>query len=205
MWVIRYDLASIDFRPWAQDALGVDDLAVLHLFPDRRYFDNYVERLQYHVGQLCDEFFQVEPLYQQLVHNVISPLFGGISRYQSLIPSFRCHLAGAGTVSAFHRDGEEQYGLYQDAINAWCPLTPAFESNSIFVETCVGSDRYHPVRLEPGEILLFDAYHRRHGSVRNLTDRTRVSFDLRFVPIDKALASEMGLYPLGHGFASNAC
>ena len=50
------------------------------------------------------------------------------------------------------------------------------------------------------EILLFDAYHLEHGSIANRTETTRVSCDLRFVPVDKARAQAMGLYPSGHIF-----
>jgi hypothetical protein len=197
--ILRYDLSAVDFRPWARSVLGVDDLERLHRLPDPMPFNNYVERLRHHVNLLRDNFASVRPLYERLVQETVAPLFGGLVKFQRP-PSFRCHLPGGGTASAFHRDGDPQYAISRNSINAWVPLTRVAGTNSIYIETEIGSGRHQPVSLEPGEILLFDAYHLEHGSFANKTDITRVSLDLRFVPVNREFALSKGLYPADHVF-----
>jgi ectoine hydroxylase-related dioxygenase (phytanoyl-CoA dioxygenase family) len=73
------------------------------------------------------------------------------------------------------------------------PLTTVGGSNSIYIESECGSEDYHPVSLEPGQILLFDAFHLKHGSLRNDTATTRVSFDFRFQPNIPDRVRELGI------------
>lgn len=191
MLVSSYPTERIDFRPWARSVLSVERLELLHRRPDPVEFANYVERLEHYGGLLRDSFGAVRDQYLELV-DLIAPLFGGVVLRQGT-PSIRCHLAGAGTVSAFHRDGDPKYGVTPGVINGWVPLTTVDGNNSIHVESALGSADFRPVSLEPGQILIFDAFHLLHGSYPNDTDRTRVSFDFRFVPNEPKRARELGI------------
>jgi ectoine hydroxylase-related dioxygenase (phytanoyl-CoA dioxygenase family) len=191
MLVVRYPLEQIDFRPWARSTLSVERLEDLHLRPDPVPFANYVERLQYYTSLLRDNFHPAEDQYLALVDR-IAPLFDGLVLRQRP-PSFRCHLPGAGTASAFHRDGDPKYGITPGTINAWVPLTPVGGSNSLHVESELGSEAYRPVSMQPGEILIFDAFHLKHGSYANKTQTTRISFDFRFLPNNRDLVRTLGI------------
>jgi hypothetical protein len=192
MLVVDYPLDEIDFRPWAEKTLAVERLEDLHLRADPAPFRNYVERLNYYTNLLKKNFDPVLGLYLRLV-DCVAPLFDGVALRQRP-PSFRCHLAGAGTGSSFHRDGEPKYGITPGTINAWVPLTTVRDANSIHIESQCGAEDYQAVSLEPGQILIFDAFHLKHGSYANNTNSTRVSFDFRFLPKDPALAHRMGIY-----------
>src|SRR3954453_21788687 len=113
--VLSYALESIDFRPWAESVLGVEQLSELHLRPDPVPFANYVGRLDYYGGLLTRSFDAVRDQYFELVE-LVAPLFGGVV-LQQLTPSVRCHLAQAGTASSFHRDGDPKYGVTPGTIN----------------------------------------------------------------------------------------
>jgi hypothetical protein len=189
--VLRYPLDRIDFRPWARSTLGVESLEDLHRRPDPAPFANYVGRLNYYKRLLENNFSAVVDQYLELTR-FVAPLFDGINLRQN-VPSFRCHLAGAGSASDFHRDGDPEYHITPGVINGWLPLTTVGGRNSIYIESEVGSEDYHPVALQPGEILIFDAYHLKHGSYGNNTASTRVSFDFRFLPKDPARARELGI------------
>lgn len=193
MLVLSYPLERIDFRPWAQSVLSVDRLEDLHLRPDPVHFAHWVERLNYYAGLLKANFDAVADQYLDLV-NFVAPLFEGVELRQRP-PSFRCHLPGAGTVSAFHRDGDPKYGVPPGIINGWVPLTPVAGDNSIYIEIGRGSDDCRPVSLQPGQILIFDAFHLKHGSYANTTRTTRVSFDFRFLPHNPVRAHELGIWP----------
>jgi len=191
MFVTTYELADMDFRPWAREVLDVDRLEDLHHRPDPAVFGTYVERLNHYCGLLTRDFDRVDGAYQALV-GFVSDLVGGLELRQRP-PSFRCHLPGGGTASAFHRDGDPQYGITRGAINVWVPLTRVRDTNTLYVETAAGSDDLRPVELDPGELMIFDAYHLLHGSYANTTDQTRVSFDFRFLPHDLDRIAALGI------------
>ena len=191
MPILTYPLERIDFRPWACSLLGVERLEDLHLRPDPVRFAHYGKRMNYYARLLASNFGLVTDRYLQLA-DLVAPLFDGIVLRQRL-PTFRCHLAGAGQISGFHRDGDPEYKITPGVINAWVPLTTVSGSNSIYIESKVGSQDHRPVSLRPGEMLIFDAYHLSHGSHRNETHSTRVSFDFRFLPNNPARARELGI------------
>lgn len=191
MFVTTYELADMDFRPWACEVLGVDRLEDLHHRPDPAVFGTYVDRLNHYCGLLNSEFHRVDAVYQALVA-FVSDLVGGLELRQRP-PSFRCHLPGGGTASAFHRDGDPKYGITPGTINVWVPLTRVRDTNTLFVETAPGSQDLRPVELDPGQLMIFDAYHLLHGSYANTTECTRVSLDFRFLPHDRDRIDELGI------------
>lgn len=192
MLVLDYPLDLFDFRPWARETLGIERLEELHRLPDPVPFTGYIARLNYYANMLRDNFAPVLDQYLELAQ-YLAPLFDGIELRQRP-PTFRCHLAGAGTASAFHRDGDAKYGVSPGIINAWVPLTEVGGNNSIHIESAFGSEDYHPVALAPGELLIFDAYHLKHGSHGNDTNVSRISFDFRFIPTDRARARVLDLF-----------
>jgi hypothetical protein len=191
MLILSYPLERIDFRPWAESILSVERLEDLHLRPDPVPFANYVERLEHYANLLRNDFDSVRAQYLELV-NLVAPLLGGVELRQA-VPSMRCHLAGAGTVSAFHRDGDPKYRITPGLINGWVPLTTVGGANSLYVESSPGSGDHRPLELTPGQIVIFDAFHLEHGSYPNRTESTRVSFDFRFMPNAPDQVRELGI------------
>jgi hypothetical protein len=193
MPVLRYDTGASDLAAWAKAVFGVEELELVHRLPDPQVFSSYVHRLYYRVNQLKDHVEQIKVPLERIRDEILVPLVGEVLKIQ-FPPSIRCHLAGAGTASAFHRDGDLKYGVSPQSLNLWIPLTRVWGSNSIHIEETVDSGIYRTVALQPGEILVFDAYHLMHGSFPNSTPSSRVSLDIRFVPKDVSIARELGLY-----------
>lgn len=191
MRVVDYPLEQFDLRPWARRTLGVEKLEALHQAPDPVPFVDFVARLNWYRELLVEGFGEARETYLALVDHVAA-LFGEIDLSQPT-PSFRCHLVGGRTASAFHRDGDAKYGIRPGTVNAWVPLTKVYGSNSLQVESRPGAGDFQPFTLEPGQLILFDAYHLAHGSVRNETVSTRISFDFRFLPSDPNAASRLGI------------
>ncbi|BAQ68055.1 hypothetical protein NHU_00888 [Rhodovulum sulfidophilum] len=183
MKTVRYDLRRYDFRPWARRVLECEDLGALHKRPDPVRFDTYVKRMRHYTGRLEAAFEEIKPMYFEFVAREIAARFGELATVQTP-PSIRCHLVGGGTGSSLHRDGAAKYNVTLGVINAWVPLTPVYGTASLFIETALGSNTLRSVTLDPGEMLFFDAFHLAHGSMGNRTETTRISFDLRFKPVD---------------------
>jgi hypothetical protein len=197
MLVAEYALERIDFRPWARSVLSAERLEDLHLRADPQPFANYVERMRYYAGLLCDNFASVVSQYRELV-DLIAPQFGGVMLRQG-VPSIRCHLAGAGTASSMHRDGDPKYGITPGVINCWVPLTKTEGNNSLHIESAPGLADCRPISLAPGQLLIFDAFNLLHGSYPNDTQSTRISFDFRFLPNEPARARELKIVAAGQG------
>jgi ectoine hydroxylase-related dioxygenase (phytanoyl-CoA dioxygenase family) len=125
-----------------------------------------------------DEY--VADLYRAFVAKFVADLIGTRQLCYQQVPTFRIHLPGNVAVGEFHRDAE--YHHQDGEMNFWLPLTPAWGTNSLWVETAPYSERYHPVQAQPGEVYVFDGVHLRHGNKLNRTGVSRVSFDFRCIP-----------------------
>ena len=120
-------------------------------------------------------------LYDKLVREVVAPAFGGHISYNAT-PTFRVHMAGTPSVSAWHRDVDVTGRL--DYLTAWLPFVDTFESNGLWLEQHYGAADYQPIPAAYGEVVIFDGALARHGSQPNRTNVSRVSLDFRFTPKD---------------------
>src|SRR5947199_244560 len=82
----------------------------------------------------------------------LRPYYGEAIAYQR-VPTFRVQVPGNLSVGEFHRD--KDYNHTEQEINWWVPLTPAYESNTVWLETEPDKGDYFPCAMEPGEILVF--------------------------------------------------
>ena len=96
----------------------------------------------------------------------------------------RVHLSGAKAMGKPHADGLEPYNHQPGEVNVWVPLTKVWGSNSLTSERAPGLGDFHAFTAAPGEFVRFDGNRCWHYTTANDTDRTRVSFDFRVVPIE---------------------
>lgn len=116
-------------------------------------------------------------LYHGFMLRVLAPMVGrGISYTQT--PKLRIHLAGTRSVSSFHHDICVTKRI--DQINFWMPFCDVAEETALWLESAYGAGDFRPVPVRYGQVLIFDGGYLGHGSVANLSDRTRVSLDMRF-------------------------
>jgi hypothetical protein len=175
--VIDFDGEAHGFRSWMQSALGVEDLARLHetgpFAPLRPNDRSLLARW----SALCQQRLrELMPLVAAFVDGELSRLFQSRPELRHP-PRFRFHPPGWDSISPYHK--ESAYGLAQGASNVWVPLTPVAGSNSLWVESAEDRRDFRPVELRYGQALVFDAVRLTHGSQRNRTRSTRVSFDFR--------------------------
>lgn len=118
-------------------------------------------------------------IYHAWIAQVIAPHFGGRISY-SAHPKMRVHLAGTGSVSAFHRDSE--ITMRPEQINCYLPFTDVSGGSTLYCESDYGTEHYLPIELSYGQALLWDGGMLKHGTFENNTGKTRVSCDFRFSP-----------------------
>ena len=94
------------------------------------------------------------------------------------------HLAGGPPQGIPHADGLEPYNHQPGEVNVWVPLTTVGGSNSLMSESSPGLSDFHPFSATPGQFVKFYGNRCWHYTVRNTTEVTRVSFDIRVVPFE---------------------
>jgi len=134
--------------------------------------------------------------YERLLREVVLPLFadvgcGGICFQRE--PNFRCHLPGTGHVLVDrHRDAD--YHHQPNEVNFWLPCTPAFGSNTVWVESAPGAADFRPFDARFGTLIQFWGHQCEHFTQPNETGRTRLSIDFRVIP----RAQYCSRYPRSH-------
>jgi hypothetical protein len=174
-----FDLAEYPFPAVTARILGLGRLDELHLtypFPQGSTGD---QDTPVH-GVFYRAYDEIRPLYERFLREWLAPRYDEDICVQR-VPSFRVHYPHATASREFHRDSD--YNHQPGTVNYWMPLTEAFETNSVWIETEPGAEEFHPVRLTPGHILRFDALRLKHGSLPNETGLSRVSFDFRVIPL----------------------
>lgn len=181
--VFSFDTGQYRFCEWAADVLGVTRLAELHKRPDLAGVPVY-DAMATCMRQLREGFPQGEPILRSFYEKHLSGALG--IRYASFQcpPTFRVHLPDCPTISSFHRDMD--YKMSADLLCAWLPLTDARDSNGLWIDLD-GALTPKPINIDYGQFIVFDCATMLHGSRKNETSTTRVSFDSRFSPLQPTL------------------
>ena len=99
-----------------------------------------------------------------------------IQRY----PTIRFHFPNNISVFEFHRDSNYLHPIGE--INCFYALNECINSSALHVEKNLGFEDYVPLNLKPGEYAILNTSIYKHGDFMNLTKKTRVSMDFRFIP-----------------------
>ena len=173
---VSYSLGDYDFPGVVATSLGESNLQEMGRNESVALRTRETDQRTHWHSLFYDGFDYWQWMYRSFICNVIAKLFFEPFYYQA-IPTLRVHLPQNLAVGEFHTDRD--YGHPEGEVTFWVPLTPAFDTNSIWIERNQGKGDFEAVAAEPGSIVIFDAAHRKHGNLVNETGRTRVSFDFR--------------------------
>ena len=178
--IVRYDTERYPFARIMADHLGVPDLSLLHhtyRFPLLTRGTDQATELHRRMYEVGETFSQT---YRRFVAEQVLDLIGEEIVYQK-IPNFRAQIPSNVGVGYFHRDRDNNHSPSE--INFWVPLTSVTEHNTIWIESTEGRGDFRPAILDYGQMLVFDGANLEHGNQINRSDRTRVSFDFRAIPL----------------------
>jgi hypothetical protein len=182
-----YDLNRFNFPEAVASVIGTGGLDSLPCHPGRGVFTRERDQSTIYHTSFYERFQELRQLYVAFIEHVIASVLTESFCFQS-IPTLRVHLPQNVAVGEFHTDGD--YGHPVGEVNFWVPLTPAWSTNSIWIEKAPGTADYDPVELSPGHFLMFDAVQWSHGNVVNETGCSRVSFDFRCIPLSRYVHSD---------------
>lgn len=178
--MITFDTHKYNFAALVSNALGVEKLEDLHLLHNYSFRDKQSEDQNTYLHKIlydkCGSGSQFSYKYHKLIQDDISKYFDGKIIYQN-IPTFRIHLPNNVAVAEYHKDRD--YGHFKEEINFYLPITNAFDTNTIWIETEEDAGDYYPIEANYGEIVSFDGANLNHGNCINDTNKTRISIDFR--------------------------
>jgi hypothetical protein len=175
-WVTReYLTGDWPFRDYTAAAIGYDDLT------DMRSDDGplWKERAQNTLWH--KRFYSFFPAWEGIFHDFIYDVVASWMNepfYFQRVPTFRIHFPRDVVVGTFHTDAE--YHHPQGEITFWLPLTPAYDTNTVWIAD--DADELRPANATYGNVIEFSSVMRRHGTKVNETGKSRVSFDFRCLP-----------------------
>lgn len=127
--------------------------------------------------EACQNFVDV---YKHFVHTVaVKEMHGEPLIYQAQ-PTFRCSHPGQAALG--HRHCDADYCHQPNEVNFWLPLSPVYDTNSLWVESAPGLHDFKPIEAQPGEGFRFYGNQCEHYTCPNTTEHTRISLDFRVVP-----------------------
>lgn len=192
MKIYKFDTKKYDFRRIIEKYLETNKLE--DIYDENLKFENPLECLQTKYHELYANKISINSnfldLYNNFIGEYISKLFDFKFYYQKK-PYLRVHQKEKVSVLDYHTDNQylvESHfsdfykNILQNEINFWLPLTEAYDTNSLWVETSLGSKKFNPIKASYGDLIQFDGSNLHHGTEVNKTGQTRVSFDFRIVP-----------------------
>ena len=194
MNVIKYNIEKYPFSDIVSSWLNSQHLSKLHNVKKyNRFVRENDQSTDWHklfykkIRQ--DKAFDV--VYKKFLRDIIKPRFGEDIVCQK-IPTFRVHLPGNIAVGEFHKDKFYRNVDWANKVketNYFVPLTKAYGTNTIWVESEEDKADFQPIETSYGNCVEWDAYNLMHGNKDNTTGETRVSFDFRVIPISRYIDS----------------
>ena len=175
---------------------NVDDLKYFHNLSILGKNDrNNIFINEFH--QYIDKNYEFNYLYLKFIKEYIKPLFNNKKIVFQKTPNIRMSLPNLTAIGKYednenfeiiglHKDSD--FGHIEDEINFIIPITKMFNTNSIYFEKSINSndliDNYQTLKLNENEFFRGYFNQIKHCNKINLTDKTRISFDMRVILYD---------------------
>lgn len=200
MEYINYNTANFSFKELVKKAIKSDNLAFIHKNKDFAYFKKFERKNDQstHYHKKFYEFARTKEfmvLYYEFIEKVIKPTFKSTEIVFQKIPTFRLHFPGNLAVGEFHRDRnyrDKSWSKHVQEYNFFLPVTEAYDTNTIWLESEEGKEDFFPMNTEYGKVVKWDGSNLLHGNKTNEESTTRISFDFRVMPIDRYIPSNKG-------------
>jgi len=189
-----YDKHEYNFSEIISQLFDVEDLSMVHeewsSAKEYELLDNVkTDQLTVYHKHFYDnvEKFDWYETYNKFVKTVIAEFFDEPMLYQK-IPTFRVHQPDNLAVAGYHRDMD--YNHSEHEVNFFLPMTKAFGSNTIWVESEMDKRDFAPMEADNGEFYMWNGAILLHGNKVNKTGKSRVSVDFRVLPESKYVESD---------------
>ena len=209
MKIQNYSTGQFYFRDLVKEGLSVNSLSKIHEDPGFSYNQKFkrendqsthFHRMFYSLSR--NEKFQ--NIYIKFIKETIKPLMECKEVVYQKIPTFRLHFPGNIAVGEYHRDRnyrDPKWALKVKEMNFFLPITDAYDTNTIWVESEEGKEDFSPIIAEYGQVVMWDGSNLLHGNKTNEEKTTRISFDFRVMDAQNYIPSMKGSINMKSTFA----
>lgn len=180
---IKFNTNKFPFREKLEALFNVTDLSSINdqveIFKRETDQSTNYHKIYYDWAQ-TKEF---KTLYQKFITQVVKPIYDEPIVYQT-IPTFRVCYPNNIAVGEFHKDKHYRHGEWAVKVkedNFFFPMTKAFNTNTIWVESEEDKGDYSPMECDYGTIIKWDGCNLTHGNKINTTSKCRISVDFRVI------------------------
>tara|TARA_B100000700_G_C14932638_1_gene802709 strand:+ start:221 stop:877 length:657 start_codon:yes stop_codon:yes gene_type:complete len=190
---ISYNAKKYQFKEIIEKTLGIMDLSNIHiersdLLPQEKLNFETETKTGFHdlfYSKLKSGWKEIENAYTEFIKNEITKQIPGKFVFQSF-PSVRFHLPNDQAIHYWHYDSDKDHMHPEWEINFHLSLTNIKDpTQAMWVETVPGLKDFKPMIMSYGEYFVFNGNKCTHGNKTNKTNKTRVSFDFRILPIER--------------------
>ena len=187
---LNYNIRNYRFIELVTNLFEIE-LDMLHLTGENKYElfttlgkDSITEFHKKFYNKLNSNWQEIKSEYERFVKEVILPFLGLNESLVQIFPSFRVQLPNNVAVVINHYDSDKDHKHPDGEINFIYALTDMFDTNTVYVEKMPLLDEYEPILLKAGETICFNGNKCCHYNKINLTEKTRVSWDFRILPLN---------------------
>jgi hypothetical protein len=135
---------------------------------------------------LTSNWHEFQKRFTIFVLQVCAPRFSDESSCHIIyFQSFPCLRAIQPNEFSIGPHADVAYGHHPCSVNFYIPLTPIYGTASLFLESQVGAEDWHPIVGNYGTVKQFAGGSCIHFTPRNTTSFTRVSVDVRLIAGDQ--------------------
>jgi len=183
----KFDTEKYNFKKIIEEIFQTNNLSQLHI----QYKEHVPEKLEFEYESkhwFNDIFYkalntthkeQLYSIYELFIKDEIAPLWQGIPFIYQIFPTYRTNLPGLKAINKWHRDGDESHCHQKNEINFHFPITKAFNTSAIWVESAPDKEDFFPLNADWGDLIQFNGNSCTHGNKTNEENATRISFDFR--------------------------
>jgi hypothetical protein len=216
--ILSYPVEQFPFQETIQKILGLQgDLCEAHKLIEgstewaQITFENDTSTEFHKKYYKSPHYSEMVELYQRFLKEWLLPQLDEDEYIVQKEPSFRIHLPNNTAVGkrsdeteseekiGFHCDGE--YNHPASEMNYMLTITGQRDTNSCYVESLPGKEDFHPIQLDYGEVFRFYGNRCRHFNKKNISNKTRISFDFRVIPASQYQEVEQSAVHSGRKFA----
>jgi ectoine hydroxylase-related dioxygenase (phytanoyl-CoA dioxygenase family) len=185
---IIYNIEKYPFKETISKLLECNNLCKIH---EEKNFDELIkqsvdnthkfQQSDYH-QKYYSNFELVKSVYENLLLEVVKPIYNNEKIVYQSIPTFRLHFPNGLAVGMFHKDKDLRDYNWHESIkedNYYLPFIDSYDSNTIWVESEEDKGDFLPMNCKYGQFIQWDGTNLTHGNKINMTEDTRISIDFR--------------------------
>lgn len=190
----EYNSETYCFRRLIEELYNIDCLENIHMLredlsPTEEYLTSpwpfnegsgNFEKTFY--KKLNEPWVEFVSLYENFVYEYLPAIVGEEFIFQKT-PNFRIHIPNQKAVNKWHFDADQDHKHPVGEINFIIPITEMRDTNSVWVESSHGLADYAPINFDKSQFCKFNGNMCAHGNKINVTNKSRISFDFRILPM----------------------